>query len=128
MTNAGRRIGQILMGWDGVTAQPHRFGGVEFRVGRQELGHTHGDACVDVVLPRGLRDELVIGGAAEPHPVIPDSGWVTVTLNSPEDVGNALVLLRRSYELALAQRARAEQAAGLARVSGLEYDVTPDFF
>jgi Family of unknown function (DUF5519) len=28
--------------WDGVTTHDHRFGGIEFRVGRRELGHLHG--------------------------------------------------------------------------------------
>ena len=34
--------------WDGVTVLPHRFGGVEFRVGRRELGHVHGDRLADL--------------------------------------------------------------------------------
>ena len=27
--------------WEGVTVHPHRFGGVEFRLGRREIGHLH---------------------------------------------------------------------------------------
>ncbi len=33
----------IQRGWPGVTAHPHRFGGMEYRLGKRELGHIHGD-------------------------------------------------------------------------------------
>lgn len=121
MTNAGKRVGRAVMEWDGVTAHPHRFGGVEYRLGRRELGHVHGDLFVDVPLPRGLRDEVVETGAAAPHHTLPDSGWVTVPLDVEEDEGRAVELLRRAYELALAQRARREQERRARRVSGLPH-------
>src|SRR4029077_9807160 len=35
-------IARHVASWPGVTVAPHRFGGVEFRVGRRELGHLHG--------------------------------------------------------------------------------------
>src|SRR5690606_16770160 len=107
--DAGKRIGRAVMEWEGVTAHPHRFGGVEYRLGRRELGHVHGDLFVDVPLPRALRDEVVGAGAAEPHHVLPDSGWVTVALDDEDGEIRAVELLRRAYELALAQRARREQ-------------------
>jgi hypothetical protein len=38
-----------------VTVAPHRFGGVEFRVGRRELGHLHGNRLADLLsLPKTL--------------------------------------------------------------------------
>ena len=124
MTNAGKRVGRVVMEWDGVTAHPHRFGGVEYRFGRRELGHVHGDLFVDVPLPRNLRDEVVQEGTAEPHHVLPDSGWVTIALDDREDEARAVGLLRRSYELALAQRARREQARWARRVAGLPDSLT----
>ena len=42
-----------------VTENPHRFGGIEFRLGRRELGHLHGDRVADLPFPRAIRDELV---------------------------------------------------------------------
>ena len=36
------QIRDEVVSWEGVTIAPHRFGGIEFRVGRLELGHLHG--------------------------------------------------------------------------------------
>jgi len=48
----GHRLG--LGSWAGVEALPHRFGGTEYRYGRKELGHVHGDRLADLPLPRKL--------------------------------------------------------------------------
>ena len=48
--------------WAGVETRPHRFGGVEFRVGRRELGHLHGDRLADLPFPVRVRQELVAAG------------------------------------------------------------------
>jgi hypothetical protein len=37
------RSSRQLPNWPGVTVEPHRFGGIEFREGRREIGHLHGD-------------------------------------------------------------------------------------
>jgi Family of unknown function (DUF5519) len=34
--------------WDGVTARPHRFGGVALMLGKRELGHIHADRLADL--------------------------------------------------------------------------------
>jgi len=97
-----------LLSWDGVSAAPHRFGGVEFLFGRRELGHLHGDRLADLPFPRRVRDELVESGRARPHHVLPDSGWVSVPIAGPEDVTNAVELFRLSYDRAVeADRRRA---------------------
>jgi hypothetical protein len=84
---------------------PHRFGGVEFRVGRREIGHIHGDTLVDIPFPKRVRDELVAAGEAEPHHILPDSGWISLFLRKEDDVDRAIRLLERSMDLAQAQRA-----------------------
>jgi len=104
--DASKRIESEVSRWDGVSTGSHRFGGVEFLLGHREIGHVHGDALVDVPLPKPVRDELVASAQAEPHHVLPDSGWVSVRLHTPGDVERALWILRRSYELARAQRER----------------------
>jgi hypothetical protein len=38
--------------------------------------------------------------------VLPDSGWVSVPMRSLEDVAEAVSILRHSYDLACAQRAK----------------------
>ncbi len=40
-----------------VTETTHRFGAVEFRLGRRELGHLHDDRMADLPFPRRVRDE-----------------------------------------------------------------------
>src|SRR5262245_23709328 len=113
---AGKRIQSELAQWEGLTIAPHRFGGVEFKLGKREIGHVHGDSLVDVPLPNRIRDELVALGQAEPHHVLPKSGWVSVYLNSPSDVDRAIQILRRSFQLAREQRdRRAAQIASAVR-------------
>jgi Family of unknown function (DUF5519) len=83
--------------WDGVTTHDHRFGGIEFRLGRRELGHLHG-TFADLPFPRRVRDEFVAAGRAKPHHVLPDSGWVTVPMRTASEVANVIELFQRNYE------------------------------
>lgn len=95
-----------VMSWPGVTAHEHRFGGVEFRLGNRQLGHLHGDRTADIPLKRALRDELVAAGRVRVHRWRPDSGWVTVDLDSDEGRTEAVRLLRIGYESARQARRR----------------------
>lgn len=104
---AGHAIKAAVSGWEGITAHPHRFGGTEYRLGDREVGHVHGDGLVDIPFPTKVRNELVAAGQALPHHVLPESGWVSLYIREPEDVEKAIALLRRSYDLALDQKARA---------------------
>ena len=83
--------------WEGVTTHDHRFGGIEFRLGRRELGHLH-RTIADLPFPRRVRDELVAGGRARPHHVLPQSGWVTVPMRTSAEVSNVIELFRQNYE------------------------------
>ena len=104
--NAGERVRQSATAWPGVEAHPHRFGGLEYRLGQREIGHMHGDVLVDIPFPKKVRNELVAAGLAKPHHILPDTGWVSFNVRQPEDVDQAIALLRRSYELALKQKNR----------------------
>lgn len=104
VTGAGEQIHKAVTAWEEVAQAPHRFGGTEFRVGRREIGHVHGDRLVDIPFPVPVRDELVQTGAAERHHVLPKSGRVSVYLGNSQDVDRAIRLLRRSYEIALASQ------------------------
>jgi hypothetical protein len=97
------RVRHELLTWDGVTPEPHRFGGVAFRLGRRELGHLHGDRFADIPFPRRIRDELIEDGLARPHHVLPDSGWVTVPIAGEDDVPRVIALFRRNYDRAVAK-------------------------
>ena len=94
------RIATVVASWPDVEAAPHRFGGVEFRLGRRELGHLHGDRIADLPFPRLVRDQLIAAGKARPHHVLPDSGWVTVSLDRPRSADRAIELFHLSYERA----------------------------
>jgi luciferase-like monooxygenase len=93
-----QRIVREISAWPDVTVAPHRFGGVEFRVGRRELGHLHGSRWADLPFPTRVRDELIAQGKAERHHVLPESGWVTVRIRSAHDVAEVVDLFRMNYE------------------------------
>jgi hypothetical protein len=101
---ANQRVTEILLTWKGVRAQPHRFGGTEFLVGeRREIGHVHGDYLADIPFTTKMRAELVAVGRAEPHHVLPESGWISVHIRAEADVERVIELFRLSYELAQRQ-------------------------
>ncbi len=104
LKNAQDAITQTLLSWEGVTTAPHRFGGLEYRLGTRELGHIHGDHLVDIPFPKKVRDEIVTAGFAEPHHILPETGWVSFYLQEDGDVQKAIELLRRSYEIAVKQK------------------------
>lgn len=108
---AGQTIKDEVSGWNGVTAHAHRFGGTEYRLGDREIGHVHGDGLADIPFPTKVRNELVAAGAAQPHHVLPDSGWVSFYIREHGDVERAIELLRRSYEIAVSQKAKARARA-----------------
>ena len=87
--------------WAGITTHNHRFGGIEFRLGRRELGHLHG-TIADLPFPRRFRDELIAEGRARPHHVLPQSGWVTVPMRTASDIANVIALFQKNYERAVA--------------------------
>jgi luciferase-like monooxygenase len=103
---AGETIKNTVSAWGGITAHAHRFGGTEFRLKSREIGHVHGDGLVDIPFPTKVRNEIVSAGEAQPHHVLPESGWVSFYIREPQDVERAIGLLRRSYEIAVAQKAR----------------------
>lgn len=108
-------IQEAVTQWEGVSYHPHRYGGIEFRLGKRELGHLHGDRLLDIPFPRQVRDELILAGRVQKHHVLPESGWISFVLNAPSDVEEAISLLRRSFELAVAQKSRRE---GRKKIAG----------
>jgi hypothetical protein len=87
-----------LMSWPGVTSQPHRFGGTEFRISGREMGHMHGGRFADLPFPMSIRNELVKDGRALPHHVLPNSGWITFLINEEADITSLINLFRMQYE------------------------------
>jgi hypothetical protein len=108
MEDIAGRIEREVSAWEGVTVHAHRFGGVEFRLGRREIGHLHGARWADLPFHRAIRDMLVETGRAEPHHVLPETGWVSRQIRDEADVQEVIDLFRLSYERArVAQNVRA---------------------
>ena len=106
LKGAQASITEAVTGWADVKVQPHRFGGVEYVIGRREIGHIHGDQLVDIPFPKKVRDEIVAAGRAQPHHILPETGWVSFTLREEGDVQKVIALLHRSYEIAMKQKQR----------------------
>jgi Family of unknown function (DUF5519) len=106
VSGAKERIDAAVQGWPGITSQPHRFGGTEYCLERREIGHVHGDSMVDIPFPKIVRNELVTGCRAEPHHILPDSGWVSIHLRQASDLDRAIELLRLSFEIAKQRTAK----------------------
>lgn len=104
MANIKESIEREVMGWPGVEARAHRFGGVEFRVNGHEIGHLHGERMVDLPFPVKMRKELVEAGKAREHHVLPQTGWVSYRIRSEGDVAGALDLFRKNYERLTARK------------------------
>ncbi len=103
--NAQKMIDAAVSQWPEVISGPHRFGGKEWRIGKNEIGHIHGDSMLDITFPRKVRDELVAAGWAELHHLYPQIG-ISFYLNSPDDIQRAIDLLRISYDLIQDRRQR----------------------
>jgi predicted DNA-binding protein (MmcQ/YjbR family) len=108
MRDAKKRITEAVTSWGEITLAPHRFGGTAFMLGKRELGHIHGDRLIDIPFPKPVRDELVSSGQAEPHHILPNSGWISFFLKSEADIDHAIQLMRTSFELAATRGKGAE--------------------
>jgi hypothetical protein len=61
------KIKKELLSWPNVTVEQHRFGGIEFRINKKEMGHIHGDRLADLPFPMKTRDDLVYSGRVYLH-------------------------------------------------------------
>ncbi len=54
--NGGASLTEELLNWAGVTMHPHRFGGLEFQLNGNEIGHLHGNRLFDLLISKTERD------------------------------------------------------------------------
>lgn len=99
--HAEERIVKVVAKWESVAATPHRFGGTEFKIGAREIGHIHGDYQADIAFPKSIRDQLVAEKRAQPHHILPQSGWITFRFRRESDIEQAIDLFKLSYDLAV---------------------------
>lgn len=88
---------QMISTWSEVTTAPHRFGGIEFLVGKTEIGHIHRGGWVDIPFSRAIRDQLIAEGKAMLHHILPDTGWVSYWMHHEDDLQHVLWLFHLSY-------------------------------
>lgn len=98
MKSMAQIISEQLMSWPDVMKQPHRFGGIEFCYKGKEIGHMHGNALVDILMPKSLRNQFIASGKAQVHHMYPSSNWISIYLETEKDVNNAIEALRMKYE------------------------------
>jgi hypothetical protein len=123
--NAARVIAEILT-WEGVSRHEHRFGGVELRLGKRELGHIHLEGWADFPFTSRIREMLIETGRVTPHR-FGVAGWVSRDVDDPDEV---VELFRLSYEraqVAEAVRPSRDQLgeAGSADVAAGDDDADP---
>lgn len=99
--------------WEGVSVEPHRFGGVEFRLDGVEIGHMHRNGMIDIPFSRALREALISEGAAEQHHLLPETGWISYYLRAETDTEGARRLFRLSYLHKRGRRGRIDHSAEL---------------
>ncbi len=91
------RLQTEIGAWAGISTAAHRFGGVEFRLGNVEIGHIHRNGMVDIPFTRKIRAVLVAEGAAQPHHLLAESGWITYFVRDETDLAGARRLFQLSY-------------------------------
>ncbi len=96
-------IEKEILSWPYVTVGSHRFGGIEFRLNKKEMGHIHSEGLADIPFPMKIRDELVNSGFVKPHHVLPQSGWISYWFHNSggekEDVATVIELFKLRYKL-----------------------------
>jgi Luciferase len=81
------RIRDEILSWPDVTTEPHRFGGLEFRLDKRKMGHIHG---ADLPFPMNTRNE----GYS-----LPQSGWISYWITKGEnDIPSVVELFTMRYD------------------------------
>jgi MFS family permease len=104
-------IKREILSWPDVTVQPHRFGGIDFRVGAKEIGHLHGENMVDLPLPLNAalasssnkltgvpKEGRETEGSLPPHDAYPESKWINYWIKGEDDVPRVIALFRLQYD------------------------------
>jgi hypothetical protein len=97
LTETITQIKDTVSTWQGISAVPHRFGGIEFQLNNVEVGHIHRNGMIDIPFNTKLRKVLVEHHYTEVHHLLPDSGWTSFYLGRTGDLQQAIELFRLSY-------------------------------
>ena len=106
------RITEEVTSWPGVQAGPGRRGELAFTVGGREIGHLHGDHAAHFGFPKDVWTRLFEQGRIGHHPVFPGRpGLGARRIESDEDVGEVIALLRLNYERVVGRHGVPAEAA-----------------
>ncbi|OOQ58922.1 hypothetical protein BC343_08600 [Mucilaginibacter pedocola] len=85
--------------WTGITTSIHKYGGLQFNLGRRELGHIHSNGLLDMLLSRKIKQQLMEeDGRVQHHHSFKNSGWISFYIKDEADMDFAISLLRMAYE------------------------------
>jgi hypothetical protein len=84
--------------WAYVTAEPHRFGGIEFRLNKREMGHIHGHRVADLPFQMDVRNKLVDSGRVSAHGFLTQAGWVSYWIKGEQDISDVIELFKMRYD------------------------------
>ena len=89
--------------WSGVILGPGPMPqSTEFRFRRKLLGHLYAAwghlAMADLAFSPAIGEALIAKGEAEPHPMFPGLGWVTMPIRRPADAAGVIALFRKAYD------------------------------
>lgn len=98
--------------WPGVEAGFGTRGEYGFRVGRREIGHLHGDHVAHFGFPKDVWQTLFDDGRIDYHPVFPGKpGYGARRIESDEDIGDVIELMRLNYDRIVARHGVPAEAA-----------------
>jgi hypothetical protein len=124
MTTPSQRITDEVTSWADVDAGPGRRGEFAFTVGRQEIGHLHGDHAAHFFFGKELGPKLKREGRVVDHPVFPGKpGPAARRIETEDDVRDVIELLRLNYDRVRARSrgARAEDDRAAAAADPLQH-------
>ena len=90
-----------ILTWENSSTRIHRFGGIQFDIGKKEIGHIHSNGLMDILFSKAIKERLIQEGKVTEHHTFKNSGWISFYIKTKEDKELALQLLKFSYSLKL---------------------------
>jgi uncharacterized membrane protein YcgQ (UPF0703/DUF1980 family) len=91
-------IEQEVLSWKNTSMQIHKYGGIQFNCGKNEIGHIHGNGLLDILFSRAIKSQFLKEEKVLDHHTFKNSGWITFPIKTIEDKESAIELLKYSYE------------------------------
>lgn len=105
--------------WEGVSLKYHRYGGLEFLLNNQEIGHIHGNGLIDLHFNKELASTIIAKQLAEPHHVLENTGWVSYYISKSAPINYIISLAKLAYSFKQKSKTKEE-------ISTILQSLTPD--